>query len=84
MSEEYTTNMAGLFGLCPDGYICQVWMLKDGTLCCRHGVILKKLDGTLVCPLRLQEIYERGKWDTFFDWYKRFSEKNPLKRLFHF
>lgn len=78
----------GISMICPDGKPCKIEVKKapiGEIFVCRHGLVVKRIiDGTLICPLKLQEEYEKGKWNKFMDWYEKFRKRHPLRRLLDF
>lgn len=73
----------GVSILCPDSKPCKIKTV-DGFYVCRHGLVLVDLDGTLICPLKLQEEYEKKKWGRFMVWYNDWKRRHPIRRLLDF
>lgn len=55
---------------CRDGKPCDTWIIVDGSLVCRHGVVAEASDTTDVkfnCPAELFHEHEQEKWKQFME-----------------
>jgi len=69
--------------ICKDKDECETWFGVDGSLICRHGVVSFPSNDTSltwICPLEIQERYERKKWNLFFEKYKDFDLLGMIRK----